>query len=73
MPDLKESPSLQDIKKFTLTNSRTKPTGNPAKYQVIDSQTTEIQISLNLTTTIKNLLKARIVMQALHQQYQLSI
>ena len=53
---------------LTLRNVRIKPTRNPAKYQAKDSQTTEIQASLNLTTTMKNLLKVRIAMQALHQQ-----
>ena len=51
-----------------VKNIRIKPTRNPAKYQEKDSQTTEIQASLNLTTTMKNLLKVRIAMQALHQQ-----
>ena len=51
-----------------VKNIRIKRTRNPAKYQEKDSQTTEIQASLNLTTTMKNLLKVRIAMQALHQQ-----
>ena len=55
-------------------NIRIKPTRNPAKYQAKDSQTTGIQASLTLATTIKNLLKVRIAMQALHQQqHQISI
>ena len=51
-----------------VKNIRIEPTRNPAKYQAKDSQTTEIQASLNLAITMKNLLKVRIAMQALHQQ-----
>ena len=51
-----------------VKNSRIKPTGNSAKYQVKDAQPTGIQSSLDLTTTMTNLLKVRIVMQARHQQ-----
>ena len=47
-----------------VKNSRIKPTENPEKDQVKDAQPTGIQSSLDLTTTMKNLLKVRIVMQA---------
>ena len=47
-----------------VKNSCIKPTDNPEKYQIKDAQPTGTRSSLDLTTTMKNLLKVRIVMQA---------
>ena len=68
MPDFAKNVALTVMYVLIVKNSRIKPTGNPEKYQVKNAQPTGIQSSLDLTTTMKNLLKVRIVMQARHQQ-----
>ena len=68
MPAFAKKAALNVMCVLIVKNSRIKPTGNSAKYQVKDAQPTGIQSSLDLTTTMKNILTVRIVMQARHQQ-----
>ena len=72
MPDFVKKVALNVMCILIVKNIRIKPTKNPAAYQVKNAQPTGIQSGLDLTTTMKNLLKVRIVMQTWHQQHQIS-
>ena len=64
MPAFSTKVALNVMCVLIVKNSRIKPTANPEKYQIKYSQPTGTQSSLELITTLKNLLKVRIVMQA---------